>query len=61
MNAQMLAELSRATRIFPLEDGDLKVITLVGDEQKVYFVERQDSATFFALMEERVYAERIRR
>ena len=57
---RMIAELSRATRLLPQDDGSLKVITLVEDAQRVYFVEPQDVHLFFVLMEERVYTERIK-
>ena len=54
LNEQMRSELSRATRMIPLEGGDLKVVTLVGDEQRVYFVEQKDVQAFFEVYDQRM-------
>lgn len=54
LSSQMLSELSRATRFLLLEGGGLKVITLVGDEQRVYVVEREDVLAFFEAYDQRM-------
>lgn len=56
LSSELIAETNRSTRTIILSGGWLKVITLVGDEQKVYYIEPGDVPAYGDLLN-RIYDE----